>query len=174
MFGPALLVNPVTEPAATDRRLYLPAGKWYDFWSGSTREGGKSITDAAPLDRIPLFVRSGSILPLGPEVEWASQKPADPIELRVYAGADGDFILYEDENDNYNYEKGAYATIPFHWDNAKQTLTIGARKGEFPGMLHTRTFRVVFAGENHGVGINPTDHPDKVVEYSGKPLSVAR
>ncbi len=118
-------------------------------------------------------MRAGSILPLGPDQEWATEKPADPIELRIYRGADGDFTLYEDENDNYNYEKGAYATIPLHWDDAKQTLTIGDRKGQFPGMAESRTFRIVFVGENHGIGVNPEDKPDKTVQYAGKSVAVA-
>jgi alpha-D-xyloside xylohydrolase len=172
MFGPALLVNPVTEPAATSRTVYLPQVKWYDFWTGSSLEGGRAINAIAPLERLPLYVRAGSILPLGPEQEWSTEKPADPIELRIYRGADGDFTLYEDENDNYNYEKGAFATISFHWDDARQTLTIGHRKGQFPSMLQTRTFNVVFVGENHGVGITADDQPDRIVPYSGGEISV--
>ncbi len=132
MYGPAFLVSPVTEPDATTRRLYLPQAKWYDFWTGSTIGGGKTIDASAPLDRLPLYIRAGSILPLGPDEEWSTEKPADPIELRIYRGADADFTLYEDENDTYNYEKGAYATIPLHWDEAKQALTIGDRKGSIP------------------------------------------
>jgi alpha-D-xyloside xylohydrolase len=172
MYGPAFLVNPVTEPGATTRSVYLPEGKWYDFWSGVTVKGVSTVTAATPIERLPLYVRAGSIVPMGPEVEWSTQKAADPIEVRVYRGADGSFTLYEDENDNYNYEKGVYAAIPFHWDEAGQTLTIGDRKGEFPGMLASRTFRIVFAGENHGVGINPEDKPDKVVQYAGKQIAV--
>lgn len=172
MYGPAFLVNPVTEAGATSRRVYLPAAKWYDFWTGAGLDGGKEITGEAPLDRLPLYVRAGSILPLGPDVEYSTEKPADPIEVRVYRGADGSFTLYEDENDTYNYEKGAYATIPLSWDDAKATLTIGDRKGQFPGMLASRTFRVVFVGENHGVGIAPTDTVDKVVTYSGKQITL--
>ena len=118
MFGPAFLVNPVTEPAATTRTLYLPQSKWYDFWTGSLITGNRTIEADAPLERLPLYIRAGSILPLGPDEEWSTEKPADPIELRIYQGADGDFTLYEDENDTYNYEKGAYATIPLHWDDA--------------------------------------------------------
>jgi alpha-D-xyloside xylohydrolase len=172
MFGPAFLVNPVTEPAASLRQLYLPEAKWYDFWAGTAVAGNRMIEAAAPLERIPLYVRAGSILPLGPDVEWAGEKPADPIELRIYPGADGDFTLYEDENDNYNYEKGAYATIPLHWDSNQSRLTIGDRQGEFPGMLQRRTFRVVFVHQNHGVGVNPSDEPDKTVQYSGTKLEV--
>ena len=172
MFGPGFLVNPVTEPSATSRRLYLPQAEWYDFWSGTTVDGGHEIDAPAPLDRLPLYIRAGSILPMGPDVEWSTQKPADPIEMRIYRGADGDFTLYEDENDNYNYEKGAYATIPLHWDDAKQTLTIGDRRGQFPGMLASRTFSIVFVREDHGIGIAPTEPRDKVVTYSGKQITV--
>jgi len=172
MFGPAFLVNPVTEAAATTRRLYLPESKWYDFWTGSAIVGGRTIDADAPVERLPLYVRAGSILPLGPEEEWSTEKPADPIELRVYRGADGDFTLYEDENDSYNYEKGAYVTIPLHWDDVKQVLTLGDRKGQFPGMLQSRVFRVVFVGENHGVGISQVEKPDKSVPYSGKQTTV--
>ncbi len=172
MYGPAFLVSPVTEPDATTRHLYLPQAKWYDFWTGSTIGGGKTIDASAPLDRLPLYIRAGSILPLGPDEEWSTEKLADPIELRIYRGADADFTLYEDENDTYNYENGAYATIPLHWDEAKQALTIGDRKGQFPGMKESRTFQVVFAGEHHGAGINPEGRPDKTVTYSGKPVVV--
>ena len=173
MFGPAILVSPVTEPGATARHLYLPKSKWYDFWSGASTDGGQAVEASVPLDRIPLFVRAGSILPLGPDVEYAEEKPADPIELRIYRGADAGFMLYEDENDTYDYEKGAYATIAFQWDDAKRTLTISDRKGSFPGMLENRTFRIVFVGEGHGAGIAPTDQPDKIVKYSGKQVTVS-
>src|SRR5450432_2331244 len=126
MYGPAILVNPVTEPGAQERRLYLPQAKWFDFWTGAPNnvaaDGGKFIDAPAPIDRMPLYVRAGSIIPLGPEEEYSNQKPADPIELRVYPGADGSFTLYEDENDNYNYEQGVYSTIVIHWDDAKQQL----------------------------------------------------
>jgi len=172
LFGPSILVSPVTEQGATSRHLYLPKAQWVDFWSGKTVEGGKAIDAAAPLERIPLFVRAGSIVPMGPDVEYAAEKPADPIELRVYRGADAAFTLYEDENDTYNYEKGAYAVIPVEWSEKAATLTIGARKGSFPGMLANRTFRIVFVGENHGAGIGSTAKPDKVVPYSGQPVTV--
>ena len=168
MFGPAFLVNPVTEAGITTRPVYLPEAKWYDFWTGTFVNGGRMINAITPLDRLPLHVRAGSILPLGPDEEWSTEKAADPIELRIYPGADGDFTLYEDENDTYNYEKGAYATIALHWDDAAHTLTIGDRKGQFPGMLENRTFRIVLVRENHGVGVNPADEADKVVQYSGK------
>jgi alpha-D-xyloside xylohydrolase len=170
-FGPAILVNPVTEPGATTRHLYLPKAKWYDFWTGRATEGG-AMDAAAPLERMPLYVRAGSIVPMGPDVEYTTQKPADPIELRIYAGADGNFTLYEDENDNYNYEQGVHATISLQWDDAKRALTIGERDGKFPGMLETRAFHIVVVGEGHGTGIEPTTQADKVVEYSGKKIIV--
>jgi alpha-D-xyloside xylohydrolase len=173
LFGPALLVNPVTEPGAIKRHLYLPSALWFDFWTGAVAKGGQPIDAPAPLDRLPLYVRAGSILPLGPDIEYASQKSADPIELRVYRGADGSFTLYEDENDSYNYEHGLYATIPFTWDNSAQTLTIGDRSGSFPGMLQKRTFHIAFVRENHGIGGALTDTPDKTVEYSGTKITVA-
>ena len=172
MYGPAFLVNPVTEPASTTRPVYLPQAKWYDFWTGTSIEGGRMINAITPLDRLPLYIRAGSILPFGPDQEWSTQKPEDPIELRIYPGADGDFVIYEDENDNYNYEKSVYATITLHWDDAAHTLTIGDRKGQFPGMLENRTFHVVFVRENHGVGVNPADEVDKVLQYSGKQVTV--
>ena len=172
MFGPVFLVNPVTDPGVNSRRVYLPKAKWYDFWSGASVEGPRTIDANAPLERLPLFVRAGSIVPMGPEKEWSNEKPEDPIELRVYRGADGDFTLYEDENDGYNYEKGVCATIGFHWDDAKQTLTIGERKGEFPGMLAERGFQIIFVSGNHGVGIQAENKPDRVVRYSGKATTV--
>jgi alpha-D-xyloside xylohydrolase len=175
MYGPAILVNPVTEPGATSRHLYLPNAKWYDFWTGRAVMGGSAIDAAAPLDRMPLYVRAGSILPMGPELQYSTEKPEDPIELRVYAGANGNFTLYEDENDTYDYEKGAYATIPFVWDDAAKTLTIGDRAGKFPGMLESRTFRIVFVSDGHGAGIGApvsSDQSEKIVTYSGAKIRV--
>jgi alpha-D-xyloside xylohydrolase len=174
MFGTAFLVNPVTEPQAATRNIYLPHVRWFDFWTGASTDGGRMLEAAAPLDHIPLYVRAGSIVPMGPDEEWSNQKPEDPIELRIYSGADADFILYEDENDTYNYEKGIYATIPLHWDDAKQVLTIGERKGHFPGMLADRVFNVVVVREKHGVGVEPESTVDKMVRYSGTPVSVSR
>jgi alpha-D-xyloside xylohydrolase len=173
MYGPAFLVNPVTDPGSVTRRLYLPKATWYDFWSGDSQDGGKVLDAPSPIEQIPLFVRAGSIVPMGPELEWSTQKPEDPIELRIYRGADGDCTLYEDENDNYDYEKGIYATISFHWDDARKTLTISDRKGQFPGMLQSRSFRIVLVGKDHGSGISATAIPDKIVEYSGKQTTVA-
>ena len=118
MFGPAILVNPVSEEGATSRSLYMPASTaWYDFWSGEKCDGGRRITAEAPLDRIPLYVRAGSMLPLGPEVEYAGERTGQPIEVRVYRGENGDFALYDDRGDTYAYEKGEHAIIPLHWDD---------------------------------------------------------
>jgi alpha-D-xyloside xylohydrolase len=121
---------------------------------------------------MPLFVRAGSIVPMGPLVQYVAEKPADPIEIRVYRGADGAFTLYEDEGDTYHYEKGVYATIPLTWNEAAQTLTIGGRKGEFPGMLKERTFNVMFVGEGHGVGVEPVTLADQLVKYAGDAVTV--
>src|SRR5258708_16687020 len=172
MYGPAILVNSVTEPGANSHHLYLPSAKWYDFWTGASAQGGKFVDVPAPIERMPLYVRAGSIIPLGPEEEYSTQKPADPIELRIYPGADGDFTIYEDENDSYNYEKGQYATIPIHWNDASRVLTIGNRKGTFPGMLANRTFNIVFVGPDHRTGAQSLQSPDRTVQYSGREVSV--
>ena len=174
LFGPALLVAPVTTALATNKTVYLPAGaSWVDFWNGGQHAGGNTVQTPAPLERIPLFVRAGSILPIGPLVQYAGQKPADPLELRVYRGADGEFTLYEDEGDNYDYERGAYATIPFVWSEAKQTLVIGRREGKFPGMLKAREFDLVFVRPGHGVGGAATPAPDVKIHYTGRAITVA-
>jgi alpha-D-xyloside xylohydrolase len=151
------------------RSIYLPGhGEWYDFWTGKRTAGGQRIEAASPIETLPLFVRAGTILPLGPVMQYVFEKPANPIELRVYRGADGAFTLYEDQGDNYNYEKGAFATILLTWNEASGTLTIGARNRKFPGMLKDRTFRVVFVNENHGVSGGETTDADTTVKYSGK------
>ncbi len=173
MFGPALLVNPVTEPGATKRHMYLPRGTWRDFWTGKSLDGGVAMDAPANLERMPIYVRAGSIIPMGPQLLFVAEKPADPIELRIYGGADGDFVLYEDENDNYNYEKGAHSTIAIHWDDGKQTLTLGNREGSFPGMLQDRTFKVFMVREDFAVGMDFTSKPDYILQYSGGALSVA-
>jgi alpha-D-xyloside xylohydrolase len=172
LFGPALLINPVTTAGATQRSLYLPAGHdWIDFWTGKRVRGGQTVTAEAPLDRIPIYAKAGSIIPFGPAVQSASAK-ADPIDIRIYPGADGDFTLYEDEGDNYDYEHGAYSVIPLHWDDKASTLTVGERRGSFPGMLEHRTFRIVRARESNGVGIAAPEKFDTTVEFEGKAVSV--
>lgn len=142
--------------------IYLPAGTlWYDFWTNEKHEGGKEITKETTLDVIPLYVKAGSIIPVGPQVQYATEKPWDHLELKVYAGANGNFILYEDEFDNYNYEKGAYTEIPISWNNTSCKLTIGARKGAYGGMLKNRKFTVTLQGGTQ-----------KSVDYNGKAISV--
>jgi len=173
MFGPSILVNPVTTEDATERYVYLPpAAKWYDFWTGKSMAGDERFDAAAPLDRIPLYVKAGSIVPMGPEIEYASEKPDAPIELRVYRGADGHFDLYEDQGDTYNYEKGERSVIPMDWNDATQTLTIGAREGRYPGMPEQRRFNVVFVGDGHGAGGAVTANPDRSVAYTGAAVTV--
>jgi len=153
--------------------VYLPGNSlWYDFWSGKTFPGGKNVETEVPLDIMPLNVRAGSIVPLGPLMTYSNERPADPIEIRVYGGASGRFNLYEDQNDGYGYEKGVFANIPFMWDDKKKILTIGARSGSFPGMLLNRTFEIVYVKENHGVGLGATARPDRVVRYSGKKVTI--
>ena len=155
MFGKSLLVAPVTEQDVTAWDVYLPkSAAWYDFWTGKYHNGGQTIRTDAPQDKIPLFVKAGSIIPLGKAVQYAGQKTADTIEIRVYKGSDVSFDLYEDEGDNYNYEKGNYTIIPFSWDEHRQSLTIGDRQGNFPGYLMKRVFNVVFVNESGGYGIN--------------------
>jgi alpha-D-xyloside xylohydrolase len=191
MFGPSVLVCPVTEEMYTHKgedkkqkgiidfstirsqQVYLPrSAGWFDFWTGKKMEGGKTLAAPAPIDITPLYVRAGSIIPMGPYMQYATEKVEDPIELRIYTGADAVFELYEDENDNYNYEKGAYATIPLKWNNKTRTLTIGKRKGIFPGMIKNRTFNVVFVSENHGVGLDIEKQPDKAIKYSGEQVMI--
>lgn len=173
LFGPALMVCPVTQAGATNRSVYLPAGaNWTDFWTGKTYSGGQTIDAAAPIETEPLFVRAGSIIPYGPVVQYAMQKPDDPIELRVYRGENGHFTLYEDEGDNYDYEKGEYATIPVSWNETAHTLEIGKRSGHFPGMLKDRTFHIVWVSAEHGSGIASTEKPDIVVHYNGKAVKL--
>ncbi len=189
MFGSSLMVSPVTEEqyyllnptVGNDQKkigsvdVYLPAGVgWFDFWTGEKFEGGKTISRETPLDIMPLFVKEGSIVPMGPKLQYATEKQADPIELRIYSGADASFVLYEDENDNYNYEKGIYATINIDWNELKQQLTIGERLGKFPGMLKRRIFNIVWVEKNHGAEMEAESKPDKTVEYSGGKIIVSR
>lgn len=172
LFGPSILVSPVLKEHATERHVYLPAGAdWYDFWTGERRAGGAGVNVPAPLDRIPLAVRAGAIIPMGPEIEYAGQA-SDPIELRVYPGKDGEFTLYEDEGDSYRYTGGAYTTIAIHWNDAARTLTFGRRDGSFEGMPAKHTFDVVIVASGHGVGGESTATPDKSVEYTGEQQEV--
>jgi alpha-D-xyloside xylohydrolase len=182
MFGPAFLVNPVTEQlysgkkavmGKNTRKVYLPkASQWYDFWTGKHYQGGETLDAAAPIDVMPLYVKAGSIVPMGPNVEYASQKTNAPIELRIYPGANGTFKYYEDENDNYNYEKGKSATFTLNWNDKNHLLTITETKGSFPGMLHKHTFNVVMVNGRHGASGAITEAPDKTIAYLGQALNV--
>ena len=160
MFGPALMVCPVSEYKARSREVFFPQGGWYDFYSNKYIQGGQALTVDAPYERIPVFVRAGSILPIGPQMQWSDEKPADLIHILVYEGADGQFTLYEDEGTNYNYEKGKYATITFTYDDTHRQLTISKRKGSFKGMLKERKFNIVFVKKGQPIPLdldNPTN-----------------
>jgi alpha-D-xyloside xylohydrolase len=173
MFGPAILVSPVLEAGASFRTVYLPdAPAWYDFWSGEQTAGRRKIESAAPIDRMPLYVRAGSILPLGPEREYANQNPAGPIEIRIYKGANGAFDLYEDSGDGYGYERGEHSIIRIRWNDQSGVLTIGTREGNFPGLVETRMFRIVVVGNGHGIGEETTDRVDREVTYNGKEIRI--
>ena len=172
MYGKAILVAPITEAEVNERNVYLPKpAEWYDFWTGRNIDGGKLINTETPLDKIPLFIKAGSIIPMGPAIQFATEKN-NPLEIRIYPRADGEFTLYEDENDNYDYEKGKYSVITFKWNDAKNVLTISDRKGSFPGMLGERTFNIVKVSGNNGVGIDAVIKYDKVVNYDGKKIVV--
>ena len=191
MFGRSILAAPIVDPQYTEEKVirtdamtgwdrkevnsekldwtatksavkYLPKGAtWYDFWTNKKYQGGKTVTLETSLDRVPMFVRAGSILPLGPEMQYVGEKAWDNLELRLYPGADGTFTLYEDEGDSYNYERGVYTTIPFVWKDKTNTLIIGARQGSFPGMLQTRKFTIVLP-----------DGTSKTVDYNGAEVKV--
>jgi alpha-D-xyloside xylohydrolase len=175
MFGPALLVNPVTDFLARNRTVYLPAGTgWYNLYDGKFIAGGQTITADAPYEQIPLFVKEGSIIPYGPEMEYTAEKLADPITLYVYGGKDASFTLYEDENTNYNYENGQFATIQINYTEAAKIVTIENRKGSFKGMLNNRTFKIILVTKDKP---SPLDLQNiaaqKIVKYSGKKMSVS-
>jgi alpha-D-xyloside xylohydrolase len=174
LFGPALLVSPVVQPGVTEWNVYLPetAGGWLDFWTGESLAGGQTVQVDAPLSRIPLHVRAGSILPLGPAEQFVDEKPADPLELRIYGGADAAFTLHEDDGRSYAYESGAFAQIPIRWEETSQTLTIGERQGSFPGLLAERTFRIVRVRPGHGTGPDAVTTPDAELRYTGKERSL--
>jgi alpha-D-xyloside xylohydrolase len=173
MFGPFILVSPVLKQDATHRTVYLPESpQWYDFWTGATTRGGQDVDADAPLDRLPLYIRAGSILPMGPEIEYAAQNPGGPIELRVYPGANGSFALYEDAGDSYDYQSGAHSVIPIRWDDASHSLTLGARAGSFPEMVAERKFRIVIVGPGHGAGEPVFAGADREVTYTGAAKTV--
>lgn len=183
MFGPAMMVCPVTKAmyygvdsevlkdVEKSRQVYLPDNyEWYDFWTGKKYKGGQSITAEAPLEKIPLFVRSGSIIPLGPKVQHTDEKTTDPWELRIYPGNDGSFEIYEDEGDGYGYEEGKYSWLSLNWNEQTKELSFSERKGEFPGMVEERDFKIVVVKE--GSGEDLYSKPVKAIRYKGKDMSL--
>jgi alpha-D-xyloside xylohydrolase len=186
MFGKSILVSPVTDPqyvaksgtnenalmvedfsSVKSQQVYLPSGcDWFDLWTGEIVTGGNMIKKETPLDIQPIYIKAGSIIPWGPKVQYATEKKWDNLQIRVYPGADAKFTLYEDENDNYNYEKGKFSEIQFHWIDKTKTLTIGERKGSFEGMLADRTFNIVLAPS----GVDPVS--GRLVPYNGRHKSI--
>lgn len=182
MFGPAFMVNPVTEQLYTGanlgsgkhtRDVYLPAGTtWFDFWTGKKYDGGQTLNVDVPMVTMPLYVKAGSIVPMGPVMQYATEKPASVVELRIYPGANGRFQFYEDENDNYNYEKGKYSTFIINWNDKLKQLSLTTAKGSFNGMLKQRKFNVVLVNDAHGADSTPAVKFDKTFTYSGKAMLV--
>lgn len=184
LFGDGVMVSPVLEPmyyAAKSvplqrprtREVYLPKGTWFDFWTGASHPGGGTIVADAPISRIPVHVRAGTIIPIGPVLEYASQVSDAPIELRVYPGANGEFTLYEDAGDGWGYEHGEYALTRMRWDDAGRKLAIFARQGRFPGMKERRQFRVVLAGPDGADGVASSRAKHRMVTYDGHAVTVA-
>lgn len=173
MFGPSIMVCPVHVYKARERDVYFPAGAgWYDFYSGKYIAGGQQFSVPAPYEKMPLFVKAGSIVPLGPEIEYTSQKPADPVTLYVYTGADGQFTLYEDEGTTYDYEKGKYSLIPISYSENSGELTIGDRQGEYEGMANERTFNVVWVSKEKPAGFAPDAKPAATLKYTGQKTTI--
>ncbi len=173
MFGPALMACPVGYYKARNRSVYFPVDcGWYNLYTNEYVEGGQNLIVEAPYEQIPVFVREGAIIPFGPEMQWSDEKPAELINLYVYAGQNGKFQLYEDEGVNYNYEKGKYATIDIAYDDDSRTVTFSARKGNFPGMLKQRRFNVVLITKDQAKPLNLDNPEGTMVQYAGKEVSV--
>lgn len=173
MFGPSLMACPIGYYGARERQVYLPKScGWYDFYTGQHMAGGQTITVNAPYERIPVFVPEGAIIPIGPDMEWSDEKPAELIDLYIYAGKDGQFELYEDENTNYNYEKGACSTIRITYNNATKNVTFDNRKGSFPGMLQKRRFNIHFISQTDSKPLDLQYNKGKIVKYNGKVMKV--
>lgn len=170
-FGPNMMINPITSLGQRNRTVYLPEGEWYDFWTGTNISGAQTVRVDAPLDRIPIYVKAGAIIPMGPQIQHANET-ADPIELRVYRGADGQFTIYEDAGEGYNYEHGEYSTIPLTYNDALQQLIIGVRSGSFPGMLDERKFKIVWVDEYYGAGVNVPVTCDTTIQYNGSEIII--
>lgn len=170
LFGRSILVAPVTKYQAREWSVYLPNGiDWYNFWTNEYIKGGQTIISKSAVDEIPLYIKAGTILPFGPKVQYATEKKWDNLEIRIYPGEDGEFMLYEDENDNYNYEKNRYSIIRFKWSDKTKVLTIEDRAGSFQGMLKSRVFKIIVAGPDKGIG-DSFGGPGKNISYSGKKI----
>jgi alpha-D-xyloside xylohydrolase len=175
MYGPSLLINPVCDYKARSRKLYLPAGQgWFDLNTGKYFEGGQEINSEASYERMPVFVKAGSILPMGPDLQFTTEKKPETITLYIYEGKNAQFTLYEDEGVNYNYEKGQFATIDFKYDESTKRLTIGERKGQFDGMLKKRTFKIVWVNTGKPRPLTFDQSADKTVTYMGKQIVITR
>lgn len=188
LFGPAFLVAPVTQPFYVSKKdgtaevdfdktqkwtVYLPERTvWYNFWTGEKIQGGGNAGCEAPIDQIPLYVQAGSIIPMGPVIQYAGQKPDSILEVRIYPGKDGRFILYEDENDGYGYQKGIQSTIRFEWNDQNNTLTIKKRKGRYPGMLKKRVFRILKVDNGSIKGGKRVKNKGILIQYKGKRMEV--
>ncbi|MFC2136585.1 TIM-barrel domain-containing protein [Bacteroidota bacterium] len=172
LFGKSILVAPITEPGVDEWNVYLPKSTdWYNFWTGKHYDGGQSIKTNAPLNIIPLFVKAGTILPIGKFIQYTGEKPDDTLEIRIYPGADGQFDLYEDEGDNYNYEKGKYTIIPFKWDEKDQSLAIGSIQGSYPGYITKRVFNIILVNESEGKS-KYVSKLKRQISYTGKDIKV--
>jgi alpha-D-xyloside xylohydrolase len=168
MFGKALLIAPVTAPDSTNWNVYLPKqNAWFDFWTGKKFEGGQTILTPAPIDKIPVFVKEGSIVPMGNIIQ-STNSLQDELEIRIYTGKDAAFTLYNDEGDNYNYEKGKYSEIPIIWDEKNQTLTLGKQIGNYKNQIPLYTMNIVWISGNENESISET------VKYTGKKVQVKR
>jgi alpha-D-xyloside xylohydrolase len=171
-FGPGLLIAPVIHYKDRSREVYLPGSStWYDLWTGKPAASHTLQADA-PYDSIPAYVRAGTILPLGPDVQYIGEKPTAPLTLHLFTGADGHFTLYEDDGLTFDYEHGAFTEIPLTWNESTHTLTLGARSGSFPQMQKTRTFHIVVSSPEHPAGLSLTPQPSKTIQYTGATLTI--
>lgn len=173
MFGPHLLICPVTEYKARSREVYLPEGTgWFNLFTGKFSEGGNTILADAPLSNIPVYIKEGSVLPWGPEIQYAMEDTDQPLTICIFAGKNGSFTLYEDEGVNYQYEKGHYSKIKFSYADAGRKLQIDKREGSFPGMKTNRKFNLVIIDKNKPTPLFPEPKPLKTIEYSGEAMNI--
>lgn len=185
LFGPDIMACPVTRPMyygvnsqklkgiSKTRPVYLPKGTdWIDFWTGKKYAGGQNIIASAPIDHIPIYIKAGSIIPMGPNVQYTSEKPDAPWEIRIYPGANGSFTVYQDEGNNYDYENGAYAIYTLNWNNETKTLSITDREGKYPGMAKSRTLHIIIVHDSEGIGETISRNFSKTIEYIGKEKEV--